>query len=64
MESLTAETPRDVDDLQRHLAITKTQLNVWLKRAMAEDRVKKLTKPIRYRWKRGGPAQTSMFGED
>jgi predicted Rossmann fold nucleotide-binding protein DprA/Smf involved in DNA uptake len=63
MQSLTAETPLDVDDLQRHLVITKIQLNTWLKRAVAEERLKKLTNPVRYRWKSNGPAQTSMFGE-
>lgn len=62
MELLTAKTPRDVDDLLRHLVITKTQLNAWLKRAVAEERLKKLSKPVRYRWNGNGPSQTSMFG--
>ncbi|MGH6916695.1 MAG: hypothetical protein ACREJ0_03225 [Geminicoccaceae bacterium] len=63
MQSLTAETPLRVDDLQRHLVITKAQLNAWLKRAVAEHRLKRLTNPVRYRWKRNGPAQTSLFDE-
>jgi predicted Rossmann fold nucleotide-binding protein DprA/Smf involved in DNA uptake len=61
MESLAAEMPLDVEDLQRHLVVTKTQLNAWLKRAVAEERLKKLSKPVRYRWKGNGPSQTSMF---
>jgi predicted Rossmann fold nucleotide-binding protein DprA/Smf involved in DNA uptake len=63
VQSLTAEAPLGVEDLQRHLVITKSQLNSWLKRAVAEKRLKKWTNPVRYRWKNSGPAQTSMFGE-
>ena len=35
--------------LRTSLELTKTQLNAWLKRAVAEKRLKKLNKPVRYR---------------
>jgi predicted Rossmann fold nucleotide-binding protein DprA/Smf involved in DNA uptake len=62
MKSLTAEAPLDADALRGDLELTKTQLDAWLKRAVAEGRVKKTTKPVRYRWKSKEPAQTSLFG--
>ena len=37
------------DALRATLDLTKTQLNAWLKRAVAEKRLKKLNRPVRYR---------------
>ena len=64
MATLTARTPLGVDDLLKHLDISKTQLNAWLKRAVVEKRIKKLTRPVRYRWIDSEPKQVSMFGDD
>ncbi len=36
------------DELAARLEIQKTQLNAWLGRAVAEERVTKLTRPVRY----------------
>ena len=64
MATLTARTPLGVDDLLKHLDISKTQLNAWLKRAVVEKRIKKLTRPVRYKWIDSEPKQVSMFGDD
>lgn len=37
------------DDLHKCLDVNKTQLSDWLKRALAEGKVEKLNKPVRYR---------------
>jgi predicted Rossmann fold nucleotide-binding protein DprA/Smf involved in DNA uptake len=42
------ETPSTVDDLSKSLDVIKTQLNVWLKKALEEKKVVKLTRPVRY----------------
>jgi len=48
LESLTAESPVTPVELLNHLTVTKTQLNAWLKHAVAERRAKKFEKPVRY----------------
>ncbi len=37
------------DELAKLLAVNKTQLNVWLKKAVTDGFVKKLTRPVRYK---------------
>jgi predicted Rossmann fold nucleotide-binding protein DprA/Smf involved in DNA uptake len=61
MVRLTAEAPLGVDDLLQHLDISKAQLNLWLKRAVADKRLRKLNRPVRYRIQGIEPEQTSMF---
>ena len=61
MVRLTSEAPLGVDDLLQHLDISKAQLNLWLKRAVADKRLKKLNRPVRYRIHGIEPQQTSMF---
>lgn len=60
---LTAQAALGVDDLQQHLDVSKTQLNAWLKRAVADKRLRKLTKPVRYRAQSIEPEQTSIFDQ-
>ena len=36
------------EELAKSLDVNKTQLNVWLKKAVAENRVIKLSRPVRY----------------
>jgi hypothetical protein len=50
--------------LQDRLDLTKPQLGAWLKRAVSEGQIKKLSKPIRYRWHGTRVEQPSMFGDD
>lgn len=42
-----AKTP---DEIRDALGVKKSQLDVWLKRAVEENRVRKLTRPVRYDW--------------
>jgi len=63
LKALTEKTPATRDELLGHMDIGKTQLELWLKRAANEGQVKKLRKPIRYRWQTQRPEQGSMFQE-
>ena len=49
---LCDDTPRTMNELLRETGLTKTQLGEWLKRAVAEKKLKKLPKPVRYQWAR------------
>ena len=42
--------PQTPGDLADYFDINKSQLNTWLKRAVSEGQVKKLTRPVRYQW--------------
>jgi predicted Rossmann fold nucleotide-binding protein DprA/Smf involved in DNA uptake len=42
------ETAMSSDELAKLLDVNKTQLNVWLKKAVNEGRIKKLSRPARY----------------
>jgi len=63
MESLTGKEPKTVEQLLREMDISKTQLNAWLKRAVAEKRLRKLSKPVRYARHalEAAPRQASIF---
>lgn len=43
------EMPKGVDELVESLDVVKSQLNSWLKRAVEEQKIEKLTHPVRYR---------------
>jgi predicted transcriptional regulator len=49
-------------EIEERLALERSRVSTWLKRAVAEGWVKKLAKPVRYAWRDGAPAQDSMFG--
>lgn len=42
------ESPTTLDELSSRLEVNKTQLNVWLKQAVSEGNLIKLSKPVRY----------------
>jgi len=53
LQALTAvlDTPKSIDDLLACLAhegVTRSQMQVWLKRAVAEGAIRRLTRPVRY----------------
>ncbi len=50
IKSLCATSPQTVDALLQTLPLHKTQLNAWLKQAVSDKKLKKLTKPVRYQW--------------
>ena len=56
-----ADEELDADQLLQLSGLHKSQLTEWLKRATQEQRVKKLAKPVRYRWLTA--QQTSLFEE-
>ena len=41
--------PIEAEKLREKLGLTRTQLSAWLKRAVAEKRLQKMSKPVRYR---------------
>jgi hypothetical protein len=45
------DKPTTVDDLAVQLDVTKGQLQIWLKQAVSEKKIKKLPKPVRYQKK-------------
>jgi predicted Rossmann fold nucleotide-binding protein DprA/Smf involved in DNA uptake len=63
VKDLTATVPLAPTQLQDQLDLTKSQLDLWLKRAVSEGRVEKLGKPSRYRWQHSQLLQPSMFEE-
>lgn len=62
-KTLTVRSPQTVEELLVHLDVNKSQLNDWLKRALDEGKIEKLSKPVRYRPKSATPRQESMFGD-
>ena len=42
------ETPVSTDELAKSLNVSKTQLNKWLKRAVENGCIRKLSRPVRY----------------
>lgn len=64
MKTLTEKTPATTDELLGRMDISKTQLQHWLRRAVDEGRVEKLSKPPRYRWQKPQPKQGSMFQKE
>jgi len=63
MQTLTGKEPKTVEQLLGELDISKTQLNAWLKRAVSEKHLRKLSKPVRYAWHapETKPRQASIF---
>lgn len=49
-ESLCSDASKTPDELVDALDLNKTQLNAWLKRAVSEEKLKKLARPVRYQW--------------
>ncbi len=47
---LCSDAPKTPDELVEVLDLNKIQLNAWLKRAVSEERLKKLARPLRYQW--------------
>ena len=47
---LCKDVPKTPDELAEALQIHKTQLNIWLKQATDDQKLKKLFRPVRYQW--------------
>lgn len=50
VRALCADSPKTTDELVEILQLNKAQLNTWLKRAVDEKKIKKLSRPVRYQW--------------
>jgi hypothetical protein len=63
MEAQTGKEPKTIEQLLGELDISKAQLTAWLKRAVSENHLRKLSKPVRYAWQRSEPKpqQVSIF---
>ena len=48
LAKLTINNAKTPDELSNELDVTKSQLNIWLKKAVLEKKIKKLNKPVRY----------------
>jgi len=46
--AMCSDSPKTTDELVEALELNKTQLNLWLKRAVADERLKKFSRPVRY----------------
>ncbi len=51
MASLCSDAPKTPDELLESMQVNRTQLNTWLKQAVAEEKLKKFTRPVRYQWR-------------
>lgn len=50
LETLCSTEPQTIEALAASLKLEKAQLNTWLKRAVEENRLDKLARPVRYQW--------------
>ena len=48
MDAATASEPIAADAIAERLALKKAQIAAWLSRGISEERVRKLTRPVRY----------------
>jgi predicted Rossmann fold nucleotide-binding protein DprA/Smf involved in DNA uptake len=63
LEHLTTEVPATIEQLSESMDLHKSQLNDWLKRAIAEGYIDKLSKPVRYQWVSFQVEQSSLLNE-
>jgi len=50
-KALTKEHALKIDELAEKLEVSKGQMNLWVKRAVADDALIKLNKPVRYKYR-------------
>lgn len=62
LKTLTSEKVKTTDELLEEFELNKTQLNTWLKLAIKDKKIKKLSKPVRYQWQ-DNKSQMGMFDE-
>jgi len=61
IQTLCHSQAKTAEELAKQLNIKKSQLESWLKRAMVDKKIQKLSKPVSYRWKTVLPEQKSIF---
>ncbi len=50
IQSMCNTTPRRPAEIGEQIPISEPQLKAWLRQAVAENKIEKLNKPVRYRW--------------
>ncbi len=50
VQAMCSDSPMATDELVNVLELNKAQLNVWLKKAVVDKKLRKLSKPVRYQW--------------
>ncbi|GBE10346.1 hypothetical protein BMS3Abin12_00910 [bacterium BMS3Abin12] len=50
VRAMCGDSPKTTDELVDVLELNKIQLDAWLKRAVADKKLNKLSKPVRYQW--------------
>ena len=60
VRSACAKEARSPNELQIQLNVDRGQLDTWLKKAVEDEHLRKLTRPVRYEWLGGSP-QGSLF---
>jgi len=63
LELLTAKAPATLEQLLKSIAVGRSQLSDWLKRAIGEGHVRKLSGPVRYQWESRQASQRSLFDD-
>ena len=61
---LTSVSPLATEDIAMRLNLQKSQVITWLKRAVSEQKITKIMRPVRYRITELDELQPSLFGED
>ncbi len=64
LRKLTTKIPVTDQELLTCFDVGKPQLRDWLKRAVEEGQVRKLSKPVRYQWQSARPEQNSLFTDE
>lgn len=63
LTTLTREKPLSADEIAKELELTKTQSSAWLKRALADQLVRRTARPARYQVIATATQQPSLFDE-
>lgn len=61
---LTSVSPLAKEDIAARLDLHKTQVNAWLKRAVSEQYITKIARPVRYTITKPDDLQPSLFREE
>lgn len=63
LEEYSRRSPKTPDEVAEFLDLEKSQTNTWLKRAVNEDKVRKLFRPVRYQWANSRQASLGVDAE-
>ena len=64
MRNITAAAPLSAGDIASRLALTKAQVDAWLKRGVVDGTIRRFAKPVRYQSIAVAALQASLFEND